>query len=132
MHRLLPILSRLARLAFWPATLFALVMAILPQPPHIAAVDLGDKVQHMLAFFTLTFLAGAGWPRLPLLRAAAWLALFGAGIEVVQAVPALHRDSDWRDWVADAVAIGAALVPVLAFRARIEPIAEAGADSAQA
>ena len=30
---------------------------------------------------------------------------FGALIEIVQAIPALHRDSDWRDWVADTVAI---------------------------
>jgi len=132
MHRLLPILSRLARLAFWPATLFALVMAILPQPPHIAAVDLGDKVQHMLAFFTLTFLAGAGWPRMPLVRAVLWLALLGAGIEVVQAVPALHRDSDWRDWLADSAAIVAALLPVIGFRQWLEAARAKAAGSGQA
>ncbi|MCX7285126.1 MAG: teicoplanin resistance protein VanZ [Novosphingobium sp.] len=77
---------------------------------------MGDKVQHMLAFFTLTLLAGVGWPRLGLVRAALWLSLVGAGIEVVQAIPALHRDSDWRDWVADSLAIIAALVPVAVFR----------------
>jgi hypothetical protein len=116
MQRLLETLSRTARLLFWPSLVFALVMAVLPKPPQLPGPDLGDKVQHMLAFFTLTTLAGIGWPRLPLLRAVLWLSLVGAGIEVVQAIPALYRDSDWRDWVADTVAIMAALVPVAVFR----------------
>ncbi len=106
----------LARMAFWPALAFALAMAVLPQPPELPTDDLGDKFQHMMAFFTLTLLAGTGWPRASLWRAAMWLSLVGVGIEVVQAIPALHRDSDWRDWVADSVAIGAALVPVALYR----------------
>lgn len=109
-------IARMARLAFWPALLFALVMAILPKPPELPTDDLGDKFQHMLAFFTLTVLAGTGWPRGSLVRAALWLSLVGVGIEVVQAIPALHRDSDWRDWVADSGAIVVAVVPVLVFR----------------
>lgn len=109
-------LSRLARLAFWPALAFALVMAVLPKPPHLPGVELGDKVQHMLAFFTLALLAGIGWPRVSLAKAALWLSMVGAGIEVVQAIPVLHRDSDWRDWVADTIAIVVAMGPVAAFR----------------
>lgn len=116
MKRWFDMIARMARLAFWPALLFALVMAILPKPPELPTDDLGDKFQHMLAFFTLTVLAGTGWPRGSLVRAALWLSLVGVGIEVVQAIPALHRDSDWRDWVADSAAIIVALVPVLVFR----------------
>lgn len=116
----LQIISRLARLAFWPALVFALVMAVLPHPPRLAGMDIGDKVQHMLAFFTLTCLAGAGWPGLPVLRIALWLCGVGAAIEVVQAVPALNRTSDWHDWMADSAAIGAALVPVSLFRRLLE------------
>lgn len=116
MPRLIDNLSRLARFLFWPTLAFALIMAILPKPPHFPGPDLGDKVQHMLAFFTLTVLAGSGWPSASLARAALRLSLVGAGIEVIQAIPALHRDSDWRDWVADTFAIGVALLPVLAFR----------------
>jgi hypothetical protein len=116
MTRLADNLSRLSRVLFWPALLFALVMAVLPKPPQIPGPDLGDKVQHMLAFFTLTVLAGVGWPRAKLGKAALWLSLLGAGIEVAQAIPALHRDSDWRDWVADSFAIFVALVPVSVFR----------------
>lgn len=70
----------------------------------------------MLAFFTHTVLAGVGWPRTRLSKAALYLSLVGAGIEVVQAIPALHRDSDWRDWVADSLAIFVALLPVTVFR----------------
>ncbi|MFN3551933.1 MAG: hypothetical protein ACK4UL_02400 [Novosphingobium meiothermophilum] len=120
MMQMVPIASRMARYAFWPALAFALVMAVLPHPPKLAGLDVGDKVQHMLAFFVLTGLAGAGWPRLPLLRLALWLALVGAGIELVQAIPSLNRTSDWRDWAADSVAILAAFVPVALFRQVIE------------
>lgn len=120
MLKALEILSRLARLLFWPALIFALVMAVLPKPPQLPMTDMGDKVQHMLAFFTLTLLAGTGWPRFSLVRALVWLSLVGAGIELVQAIPMLHRDSDWRDWVADSVAICAALVPVAVFRRKLE------------
>lgn len=116
MQRLIDTLSRFARLAFWPALVFALVMAVVPKPPTLPIDDLGDKFAHMLAFFTLTFLAGTGWPRKSLLQAALLLSAAGAGIEVVQAIPQLHRDSDWRDWVADSLAILAAIVPVLLFR----------------
>jgi hypothetical protein len=116
MKRWTDTISRLARLMFWPALAFALVMAVLPKPPELPTDDLGDKFQHMMAFFTLMVLAGAGWPRLSLWRAALWLSAVGAGIEVLQAIPALHRDSDWRDWVADSAAIVAALVPVLLYR----------------
>ncbi|MDT0508795.1 hypothetical protein [Novosphingobium sp. MMS21-SN21R] len=116
MDRWTDTISSLARLLFWPALAFALVMAVLPKPPELPTDDLGDKFQHMMAFFTLTVLAGAGWPRLSLWRAALLLSLVGAGIEVVQAIPVLHRDSDWRDWVADSAAIAAALVPVVLFR----------------
>jgi hypothetical protein len=31
--------------------------------------------------------------------------LFGAVIEVVQAIPMLHRDSDVMDWIADTAAV---------------------------
>ena len=33
------------------------------------------------------------------------LSFLGAMIEVAQAIPALHRDCDIRDWVADSLAI---------------------------
>lgn len=99
------------RRAFFVAAAFALVMALLPQPPAVP-LNPGDKVQHMMAFATLGAVAAAGWRDRRLVVLLAWLAGFGAAIEVLQAIPALHRDSDWRDWVADVAAAVVALSAV--------------------
>lgn len=90
--------------AFWAALALTFVMAALPHPPRIPG-DPVDKVQHMAAFTVLTALACAAWPAMSRLRLAIILSAFGALIEVVQAIPTLHRNSDWRDWVADTAAI---------------------------
>ena len=110
------IASILARYAFWPALVFAVIMAVVPKPPEIPSLNFGDKLQHMLAFFTLTVLAGSGWRQASWIKLALGLALVGAGIELVQAIPALHRSSDWRDLAADCLAILVALGPVKLFR----------------
>ena len=112
-------LARLARWLFWPALLFAFVMAILPHPPRIPG-DPADKVQHMAAFATLTLLAGLGYPRIRPLVLVAALAAFGALIEIVQSIPALHRSCDIMDWLADMVAVLVMLAIVLALR-RLRP-----------
>ncbi len=104
-----------ARIGFWAALAFALTMAFLPHPPSIPT---GDKVQHMAAFGTLTILAVAGHPRAELLRIGERLSFVGALIEVVQAIPALHRDCDIRDWLADAVVIAGVLIVVHVWRRR--------------
>ena len=39
----------------------------------------------------------------------AWLAAFGAAIELFQALPALHRDAEVLDWLADMAAAAVAL-----------------------
>ncbi len=95
--------------AFWLAVIIAYVSAILPsaEAPHIAA---WDKLNHMLAFFTITFLARAAYPKLAVLPLFALLAAFGAFIELSQAVPFIHRDAEWDDWFADVFAIVVGLV----------------------
>ncbi|MBA4355542.1 MAG: hypothetical protein C0409_12720, partial [Novosphingobium sp.] len=50
------------------------------------------------------------------LRIVLWLAIMGAAIEVLQAIPALRRTADWRDWVADVAAIVCGLIPAQVFR----------------
>nr|WP_294813657.1 hypothetical protein [uncultured Sphingomonas sp.] len=97
-------MRRLLPWAFWAALAFTFVMAALPHPPRIPG-DPVDKIQHIAAFTVLTALAHLAWPAISRLRLLLILSAFGALIEVVQAIPALHRDSDWRDWVADTVAI---------------------------
>jgi VanZ family protein len=72
-------------------------------------VTLWDKAEHASAWFVLTAIGLAFWPRRPG-RVAGFALAFGALVEVLQAVMPLGRDGDWRDWVADAIGVMAALV----------------------
>lgn len=112
--------SRTARLLFWGAALFAFVMAVLPHPPEVPG-NPNNKVLHITAFATLSLLGSFAYPATALVQLFVRLSLFGAGIEFVQAIPALHRDSDFWDWVADTVAVAAALLPVWGWRKHIGP-----------
>jgi VanZ family protein len=99
------------RILFWAAMAFAFAMAINPHPPEVPGAP-NDKVQHVIAFATLGALGALAYRTTSLLRIAFGLSLFGALIEVVQAIPALHRDSDLLDWIADTLACGAVLLLV--------------------
>ena len=92
-------------------------MAVLPHPPRLPG-NPNDKLQHVTAFATLALLGSFAYPTTALLKLLVRLSLFGAAIEVVQAIPQLHRDSDILDWVADTVAIAAALLIVRWWRRR--------------
>ena len=89
---------------FWAAACFAFVMAVLPHPPEVPG-EPNDKVQHVVAFATLALLGSFAYPAMALRQLLLRLSLFGAFIEAVQAIPALHRDSDILDWIADTVAV---------------------------
>ena len=88
----------------------AVTMALLPQPPSVPIGN--DKVRHMLAFGVLTLLAVLAYPATPLHRIGERMSFLGAMIEVAQSIPALHRDCDIMDWVADTGTIGAVLLVV--------------------
>jgi len=103
------------RALFWLALLAVFVLATLPNPPEWPN-EPSDKVQHFLAFVALMLLGAAAYPRLPPIKLALGLALFGGLIEGVQAVPALRRDSDWLDWAVDLAAAGCVLLALLAWR----------------
>lgn len=90
---------------FWLALAFAVTMALLPKPPHMPFDRFGDKFEHMLAFGVLAGLGVGAFPTLPLSRLAERLSFLGALIEVTQSIPALHRDCDIWDWVADTLAV---------------------------
>jgi hypothetical protein len=102
---------------FWAAALFALVMALLPHPPDIPG-DPSDKIQHVVAFATLGILGTLAYPRGPVLRLVVGLSLFSAFIEIAQAIPALHRDSDPLDWVADTLACAMVVIVFRWWRAK--------------
>ena len=113
-------MSRLVilRIAFWAATFFSLYMAWLPQPPQVPGTH-GDKVQHMLAFGTLAILASAAYPRVSLVLIWLLLSAFGAGIELVQTIPAISRDGSFGDLLADSAAAGVILLLVNRTRGRM-------------
>jgi hypothetical protein len=102
---------RIARCAFFAALIFTVYNAVMPTQ----AVQLvpWDKAEHFIAFYALTGLAVAAFPACRLWVIAVLLSLFGALIEFVQGLPMVHRDRDFWDWVADFIAIIAALSPML-------------------
>lgn len=100
---------------FLAALLFTLVMAWLPHPPSVPG-NPNDKIQHIAAFACLSLLGAMAFPAFPLARLGERLSFLGAIIEVVQAIPALHRDCDIRDWIADTLAVIVALFVVGALR----------------
>jgi hypothetical protein len=102
-------LRRLFVFAFWGATLFAYGAAIVPgyDAPHLGG---SDKLDHMAAFFTITFLGRAAYPRLPVFLLFLAMAGFGAFIEASQAMPFIGRDAEWTDWLADVAASFVGLV----------------------
>lgn len=102
-------------MAFAAVLLFTLVMAWLPHPPPVPWNE-DDKLWHMLAFVALSLLASLAFPAAPLARIAALLSVLGAVIELVQGIPALHRDSDIRDWIADTIALAVTLAIVAGIR----------------
>jgi hypothetical protein len=107
-----PLLSRLASGAFFAALAFTFYSAVIP-PQYALHLVPWDKAEHFIAFYALTGLAAAAFPRRHILLIAVLLSAFGALIEFVQGLPMVHRDRDFWDWVADTLAIGAALSPMM-------------------
>ena len=110
----IPLLLKVARAAFIAALIFTFYSAVAP-PTHVLRLTPWDKATHFLAFYTLTGLAVAAFPKRNLFVVAALLSAFGALIEIVQGLPMVHRDKDFWDWVADTVAIVSALAPMLLY-----------------
>ena len=104
-------------MVFWVAAIFAFVMAVLPHPPELPGHP-SDKIQHVTAFVTLGLLAGLAYPSSTPLQLVLRLSLFGAVIELVQGIPAIHRDSSALDWIADTIACGLILAGVAWWRCR--------------
>lgn len=125
-------MSKLAilRTAFWAAALSALVLASLPHPPQLPGAP-SDKIQHIAAFLALGTLASLAYPETGAIRIGFGLSLFGALIELVQAIPALQRDSDPADWIADSAAAAVILVLLRWPRGRRPARAARRADQAE-
>jgi hypothetical protein len=105
------VLLRFVQFVFWATLLFTFVEAVMP-PKRAIPLFPWDKAEHFAAFYVLTLLAAAAFPRRSLVMVAVALSAFGASIELIQALPFVNRDCDLWDWVADTIAVGAALVPM--------------------
>lgn len=106
------LLVRLAQGAFFAALLFTFYSAVIP-PAKAVQLAPWDKAEHFIAFYVLTGLAVAAFPRRGIPAIALLLSAFGALIEFVQGLSIVHRDRDFWDWVADTAAIAMALAPML-------------------
>jgi hypothetical protein len=109
--------TRAAKALFWVAAAFAFVMAVLPHPPELPG-EPSDKIQHVTAFAVLGLLGAWAFPKLRPLALVVRLSLFGAAIELAQAIPSLHRDSDVLDWIADTAACAMVLLAIYRWRRR--------------
>jgi hypothetical protein len=112
-------LLRFARLGFWAACVATLVGAVIPPTTPGLNFLPWDKAEHFVAFYALTAIAAFAFPRRSLAKLALLLCAFGGSIELVQALPLVHRDAEWGDWLADSVAIVSVLLPMALERWRV-------------
>lgn len=104
MRLLHPLSTSTWRAGLIVSALLALIMASLPQPvPALAGIN--DKLQHIVTFMALGCLAVRAFPSRPFWPSALGLLVFGSAIEIIQLIPALHRESSPLDLLADAVGI---------------------------
>jgi hypothetical protein len=110
------------RLLFFLALAFTLFMTLQPEPPHLIFEVLGDKAEHGIAFGGMALLARLGFRKAPDWLIFERLSFIGALIEVIQAIPSVHRDCDWKDWVADSIGVAVSLwlIARLRLRERLE------------
>jgi len=104
--------EKLMRPLFGATVLVTVTMALLPKPPKLVIDRFGDKFEHMLAFAVLAVLATLAFRRASPWRVLERLSFLGALIEVFQSIPALHRDCDPKDWLADTLAAGLVLLVI--------------------
>ena len=115
--------ATILRTIFWIAIVISFLAAINPRPPELPGQP-NDKVQHIMAFLTLGALAFFAFPRTRLLTLLVGLSAFGALIEFTQMIPALHRDGDVMDWIADTAAAAVILVGLHLLRGRTAEAAD--------
>jgi hypothetical protein len=101
---------------FWGALIFALTMALIPQPPPLPGAP-SDKSLHMLAFASLTVLWALAYPGTSLLVILIALTALGGLIELVQGTALINREASRADWCADILAIFTVLIGFALLRA---------------
>lgn len=96
--------TRLARAGLLIATIAIAVLALMPAK-EVPITTSWDKLDHWLAFFTLSFLANHSFPQRSYWRViAVALVAYGIGIEIAQWITP-DRDADPMDVIADSIGI---------------------------
>lgn len=95
---------RLWIVAFWSALVFAYVCAIWPAA-SAPSITPSDKTDHIIAFFTLSWLIRLAYPRSTMKLTATALFAFGVFIEFSQSLPFIGRDASVADVLADTIAV---------------------------
>lgn len=99
----------LFRILFW--LLLGIILAISLMPASDApTVFANDKLNHGLAFFTLSLMARLLWARTHAVPLFVLLAVFGGAIELLQLTMGFGREADWMDFGADMIAIALGIV----------------------
>jgi hypothetical protein len=114
----LPSLLTWLSILFWLTLVLTLVMALLPASP-VNLLAVGDKVLHIFAFSVLSLFASLAFPHRRVIELFAGLAVLGATIEAMQMIPALRRDAEFSDWLADCAAISTMLLLYRGLRWRL-------------
>lgn len=86
------------------ACIITLLAALLPFARDLPG-QLGDKIQHAIAFVVLTVLAALAFPSVRPAFLILSMAGLGGAIELLQLLPIIHRDAEMADWVTDCAAI---------------------------
>jgi hypothetical protein len=102
----------LSRLAFAVLALFGTATAVLPGNGGIHIFP-WDKAEHFACFYALAAVGAFAFPKLKAVWLGLALSALGGSIEIVQGLPMVARDSDWKDWAADSIAVGCALGPLV-------------------
>ncbi|AMO72238.1 hypothetical protein [Sphingorhabdus sp. M41] len=96
--------QKIFRTLFW--LLLGIILAISLMPAGDApTVFANDKLNHGLAFFTLSLMARLLWTRAHVASLFVLLMAFGGAIEILQLSMGFGRDADWMDFAADIAAI---------------------------
>ncbi|HEY0627030.1 MAG TPA: VanZ family protein [Allosphingosinicella sp.] len=102
-------------LTFWVLIVVTFLVSTWPRPFRVPG-DPSDKLLHFSIFLVLTALAAAAYPKARLARIGVGMALFGAAIEAVQAMPFVNRSPEFLDWIADIAGAGLALMAAALIR----------------
>jgi hypothetical protein len=112
--------KRVFEVGLWAAAALTLLLGVLPAA-IAPTISESDKVEHVVAFAVLSLMAIRAYGHRSFLLLGICLSAFGAAIEIVQAIPWIHRYAELNDWVADSLSIAAVLLTAALVRRVRQP-----------